>query len=224
MRWRWTGRLLLTTLCIWLGAGGHAVADIDTYTVDGQPVLLYKIIQWWYDAPVTQAPWICGRALSCRTRTPLRVTYLPSARRLTLHIEAGFAELVWPELPGRRGVSTHLALVRFDRAYLDQSVAISSADAGAEGDSVRLWLVGVRPKQAKQWIRTAAGLELVLTGPVHGLVDADGRVALVDTPFLIKACPQRAPAESTPQTVTLTLRHRPTQGVVAVFALRPASG
>jgi hypothetical protein len=226
MRGWWTGRLLLATLCIWLGAGRHADADLDTCAVDGQPVLLYKIIQWWHDAPATQAPWICGRTLACRTRAPLRVTYLPSVRRLTLHIEAGFAELVWPELGGKKGVSTRFDPVRIDPAYLDRGVVIFGTDAETDGDPARLCLEGVRPQQAKQWIRMAAGLELLLAGPVRGL--ADSRIALVDSPALDKACPQRASGRASPgstsRAMTLTLRHRPTDRVLAIFASESAGG
>jgi hypothetical protein len=68
----------------------------------------------------------------------------------------------------------------------------------------------------------AAGLELVLTGPVRGL--ADNRIALADDPALIKICPQRASPGATSRAMTLTLRHRPTDRVLAIFAFESAGG
>ena len=56
-------------------AGGVSGATSFAYTIDEQPVLLYKIIQWWYDAPASEAPWVCGRTLACRTVAAIEVTY-----------------------------------------------------------------------------------------------------------------------------------------------------
>jgi hypothetical protein len=228
-RWR-SGRLLLAALLLWLAADGRADTDVDTYAVDGQPVLLYKIIQWWYDAPAAQAPWICGRTLTCHTRAPLRVAYTPTGRRLTLHIEAGFAELTWPKIPGERGVPARLHPIWIDPAYLEAAVTVvtSYADADAGGHTARLCLKGVTPVQARQWMSVATGLELVLAGPVRGLIGLDGRIALVDDPALIKVCPQRASGRASPgsasRAMTLTLRHRPTERVLAIFARQSTGG
>jgi hypothetical protein len=205
----------LLILC--LAVAGPAFADIDTYTIDGQPVLLYKIIQWWYDAPDIQAPWICGRTLTCRTRAPIEVTYSSGNGRLRLDIEAEFAELVWPKIAGSGKVRLHLYPIRTDPAYLNDSARASCSDIGNR--PAGLSMEAVTQEQAQRWMRSAADLELVLSGPVLGLMD--DRVALVDDAALYKTCPPTALSPSGSRTMTLTLRHRPTRQVLVVFSLQP---
>jgi hypothetical protein len=203
-----------------LTATGRAQADLETYTIDGQPVLLYKIIQWWYDAPDAQGPWICGRSLACRTRAPLEISYAADNGRISLGLEAGFAELVWPKIAGSGGSAASFHPLWMDPAYV---VAAKVTVCSGLGDgSARLSVGGVTPKQVRLWMQLAAGLELILAGPVCGLMD--DRVALVGTPQLIKACPQSSFSKAASKAMTLTLRHRPTDRVLVVFALHPTGG
>jgi hypothetical protein len=117
-----------------------------------------------------------------------------------------------------------------DPAYNQAVVVTSCADTDAGGHPDRLCLEGVTFEQARQWMRLATGLELILTGPVRGLLGVEGRVALVDAPFLIKTCPQRASGRASvgslprPTKLTITLRHRPTDRVLAIFACQWAGG
>jgi hypothetical protein len=218
LRWLRLAPLALLICC--LAVGGRTFADIDTYTIDGQPVLLYKIIQWWYEAPDAQAPWICGRTLACRTRSPVEISFMPDNRRINLRFETDFADLIWPEIAGGGNVRLDLYPIYTDPAYLNGSAHASGADIGNR--PARFSVVGVTPEQAQQWIRSADGLELVLSGLVRGL--ADDRVALADGPALIKSCPQGTASGSAPRAMTLTLRHRPTDRVLAIFSFRPVGG
>ena len=218
--WRWIGIAPLVLLICGLAIGGRAFADIDTYTIDGQPVLLYKIIQWWYEAPEAQAPWICARTLACRTRHPVEISFSPDDRRISLRFETEFADLIWPEIGGSDKSRLYLYPIWTDPVFLNGGTHASGTDLGNR--SFRLSLVGVTPDQAQQWMRLADGLELVLSGPVCGL--ADDRVALADGPALLKTCPQGAAPGSAPRAMTLTLRHRPTGRILAIFSLQPVGG
>jgi hypothetical protein len=206
----------LLILC--LAVAGPAFADIDTYTIDGQPVLLYKIIHWWYDAPDAQAPWICGRTLACRTRHPLDITFIPDKSRLIICFETDFAELVWPEIAGSGRVRMALYPTWTDSAYLNDSAPASCPDVANR--SAGLSMETVSPEQAQRWMRSAADLEMIFSGPVLGL--AEDRVALVDDAALFKACPPTTVSRSGSRAMTLTFRHRFTKQVLVVFSLQPA--
>jgi hypothetical protein len=203
-----------------LTAGERAFADIDTYTIDGQPVLLYKIIQWWYEAPDTQTPWICGHTLACHTRQPVEISFTRDNHCISLRFETEFADLIWPEIGGSGKVRLDLHPIWTDPAYFNANAHALCADRG--NHPARLFIEEVNPEQAQQWMRSANDLELMLSGPVRGL--ADDRVALADSPALLKICPHEVTAGSAPPTMTLTLRHRTTQRVLAIFSLIPADG
>jgi hypothetical protein len=205
------------SLILCLAVAGPAFADIDTYTIDGQPVLLYKIIQWWYDAPGAQAPWICGRMLACRTQHPLDVTFIPDKSRLNICFETEFAELVWPEIAGSGKVRMDLYPTWTDSAYLNDSAPASCP--AVDNRSAGLSMETVSPEQAQRWMRSAADLEMIFSGFVLGL--AEDRVALVDDTVLIKTCPPTAVSRSGSRAMTLTLRHRSTKQVLVVFSLQP---
>ncbi|MEJ2642106.1 MAG: hypothetical protein P8010_21295 [Desulfosarcinaceae bacterium] len=164
-RRRWIRIAPLVLLICCLAAGGRAFADIDTYTIDGQPVLLYKIIQWWYEAPDAQAPWICGRTLACRSRYPVEISFIRDNRHLSLRFETEFADLIWPEIGGSGKVRMDLCPVWSDPAYLNGSAHASCAHLG--NGPAQLSIEEVTPEQAQQWMRSADGLELVLSGPVR---------------------------------------------------------
>lgn len=208
--------LLLLLLSIAGTVPSHAASF--AYTIDDQPVLLYKIIQWWYDAPTSEIPWACGRALSCRTTDPIQITYTLNDRRLTLRFGAGFAELVSAGAPEAGIPAMALRATWLDTNYFHAVTARLYPDpANALG---RLSVEGVAPELADRLAAMANRLEVVLSGPVCGLVD--GRIALSHGQGLLKGCPASASPATASRPVTLTLRNRYTNTVLAIFAIQPA--
>lgn len=212
--WHRRGRTRLYLLLIILSVGGAPCgADINTCTIDGQPVLLYKITQWWYDAPTADSPWICGRTLACRTREAIDIRYAPEGRRLTLRFDKAFAELV---SAGPAGTALNTSWVNPD--YFDAVTAhLCPVPANPLG---RLCIDAVRPGQASRLTAMADHLEVILSGPVRGL--AGDRIALFHGQGLLKTCPTNTSASKDLQPVTLTLRQRHIDTVLAIFLLQPA--
>lgn len=208
----------LVTLLALVCFPGAGAAGIDTCAIDGQPVLLYKIIQWWYDAPASEAPWACGRTLACRTRDPIQITYAQNDRRLTLRFEAAFAELVSAGAPQTGKPSVDLRATGLDPNYFGIITAKLLQDpVNALG---RLCFEGVATDQADRLAAMANRLEVVLSGPVCGLVD--GRIALTHGQGLLKVCPASASPATESPSVTLILRDRHTAAVLAIFVILPA--
>lgn len=217
--------LLLLLLFSIAGAGPSRAANF-AYTIDDQPVLLYKIIQWWYDAQAADAPWVCGRTLACHTTDPIQITYVQSDRRLSLRFEAGFAELVSAGAPEAGVPSMDLRATGLDPNYFgDVTAKLCPDPACALG---RICVEGVAPDQADRLAAMGDRLEVVLAGTVCGLVD--GRIALAHGQGLLKVCPASASAATAyqaataSQPVTLALRNRHADAVLAIFVFQPAGG
>lgn len=213
------GSLALLLLLLFSTAGVVPCRAANfAYSIDGQPVLLYKIIQWWYDAPATEVPWICGRTLACRTMDPIQITFSQADRRLTFRFEAGFAELVSAGAPTTGSLLAGAAIVWLNSDYFDAATTeICPRSANTPG---RFCLEAVTRDRADGVVAMAAGLEVVLSGPIRGLLD--GRIALGDTEGPLKACPPNGAPATASQPVTLTLRQRASDTVLAIFALQPA--
>lgn len=215
----WLGILTLLLLLLFsIASVVPSPAANFAYTIDEQPVLLYKIIQWWYDAPAADAPWACGRTLTCRTADPIQITYAQNDRRLSLQFEAGFAELVSAGTPEAGSPSMDLRATWLDPNYFGDVTAKLCPDPGCPLG--RLCIEGVASDQAPRLAAMGNHIEVVLAGTVCGLVD--GRIALTHGQGLLKVCPASASPATPSRPVTLALRNRDADAVLAIFAIQPA--
>ena len=207
-------RLICLSLLISFAGGAHCAAE--TYAIDNQPVLLYKIIQWWYDEPGTGAAWFCGRTLACRSREPIRAVYEPGSRRLTLLVEEGFDDLV---ALGAWDGSGGLRAAWLNSAWFDIDLASAMIYTRRSDHRWRLVFQGVSVAAAEKAVAMAPeGLCLRLEGPIRGL--QDGRIALHDAAHLIQRCPANSRAHR--KSVTVTLSNARTREVLAVFSTQVA--
>lgn len=70
---------------------GHADEE---YYINGNPVLLYKTINWWYDCRPEDSNQLCGRVIQCKNNGNVRIEYNDVEMKLKLTVEKGFADLL----------------------------------------------------------------------------------------------------------------------------------
>jgi hypothetical protein len=190
---------LLSSLC--LNSGGAHGSEICT--INGNTVLLYKIINFWYDCLPEEADQLCGARLECRSREQARIEYQTTASVLKIHIPSGFARLV--SVAGGR----HLQCTWLNQAYFGGGQALDlTDDTGAEGFT----FTGIKEAQARSIRAMAKEIRVEIKGGISGLLN--GKIALYQGRDFLKTCPEEA--EGTPALVKLV--NSRTREVLAVYS------
>lgn len=66
----------------------------DSYYLEDQRVLLYKIINWSYDAPTDELQKLCGDAVLCQSEGSVQLHYHDDQKNITIHPPDGFGTLL----------------------------------------------------------------------------------------------------------------------------------
>ena len=83
---------ILLFSCLFLN---HANAFCtESYYIENNRVLLYKIINWWYDCLPEESNQLCGRIIKCVSEGDTQVEYNEKKMTLKLQIHGGFAGLL----------------------------------------------------------------------------------------------------------------------------------
>ncbi len=67
----------------------HAALSKGIYLIDAQPVLLYKLVNWWYTCLETETQLICGTPLTFQSREEIQVAYDNQTRQLDFLLPKG---------------------------------------------------------------------------------------------------------------------------------------
>ena len=208
----WTILLALAWGWIPQGAAAAQAADQDawtaeTYVVDDHPLLLYKLINWWYHCLPHEAHQPCGRSLTCRNRE-IHTTWNAHLKQLSITTAKEFAAMtaVLPPLP-KGQESSRISAVQMDTGILGKAQAWALFDRSGRFSALRL-----KPLDKDRAGKLMAEkMVLVLSGPIRGL--ESGRIALYRSGDRIRTCPDTG--DGTP--VRLLLVHKQTRTVLAGF-------
>lgn len=67
----------------------HTIQANEIYLVNDRPVLLYKLVNWWYTCLETETQMICGAPLTFQSREEIQVAYDNQTRQLDLLLPKG---------------------------------------------------------------------------------------------------------------------------------------
>ncbi len=200
----------------------HAALSKGIYLIDAQPVLLYKIVNWWYTCLETNAQLVCGAPLTFKSQGKIKVAYDNQTRQLDLLLPQGvLTQLALFKPASFSGNPGSLKLLWQNPKFFpkDKGIAISP------------WLNSLDQLSAARIPRTEAdrikGIEPYLTlqiqGTIQGLINH--KIALHPIPDqtdisrhgVIRSCSRAAGSQPFP--ITLSLIHTRSLEVLARYEM-----
>jgi len=187
----------------------------ENYTIDNQRVLLYKIINWWYDCLPEEANRLCHSRIRYENRGNAHIQYNESEKKLTVGIRGGFAELmsVIKQCDGCDGPSS-FECTRLNPAYFGKGHAVMISKSML--DQQAFAILNVQREQVRLLRDIKHHIVLVVEGVIGGLMS--GKIALHQGGDMIKTCPKPELLEDGHLPITLTLFNAKTNEMLATYA------
>ncbi|WP_027362442.1 hypothetical protein [Desulfospira joergensenii] len=204
--------IIIISCCLIIDHAGHCS---ETYHIGNNRVLLYKIINWWYDCLPEESNALCGLTVKCRSRDDTQVVYNETEMILRLQIDGGFAGQfsIFKQCEPCLGPS-HLKCTWLNKKYFGKGeAAIISNDFQA----IRIFTIKNIDKYHGQIIQNLEkDIEFELEGSIGGLLN--GRVALHRAGDFIKTCstPSHGLGDSLP--ISLKIINSNTKEILATYS------
>ena len=181
----------------------------EKYYIDNQRVLLYKIINWWYDCLPEESTRLCGSRIKYENRGNARILYDAAEQKLTLEVDGGFAELLafFKVCQGCRGPS------HFECTWLNGKY-FGMGRAKIFSRQQTFTVENVDENQAKAIRSMKHHLVFVVEGIIGGLMN--GQIALHQGGDLLKTCPEPEQSDE-PYSIRLTLFNSKTNEMLATY-------
>lgn len=177
------------------------VACSEKYYINNNQVLLYKIINWWYDSLPEESHQLCGSFIRCQTKGNVQIEYDAIEMKLRLNAKESFAELlsIFKQCEQCWGPS-YLKSTWLNKEYFGDGKFITSTDKYSTVNSYIFAHIEKTHAQKIQSIVDVIGLEF--EGVICGLMD--GKIALHHSGKQLKTC--RAGSEKQDENFPITLK------------------
>lgn len=177
----------------------------ETYYIDNSRVLLYKIINWWYDCLPDESETLCGGLIKYERQSHIIVEYNKNKKKLTLKAVGGFAgQLSVPDLKC---------------TWADKTYFGSSEPGDITTQQFSAGEIIVNNIDAQQYRRIQDILQHLmfeLEGKIVGLVN--GQIALHRAGPLIKTCPVSMENPENSSALSFRIINLLTREVVATYS------
>lgn len=186
----------------------------ESYYIDGQTVLLYKIINWWYDCLPEEDGLYCGKTIKCMSQGDAQIQYSEAEMTMKISVNGGLADLlsVFRQCERCSGPS-RLYCVWQNEKYLGKVGATELSNLK------ELVFKKVSRKNA-HFIKTIqSDLAFMINGTIGGLQN-DGTIALYQTDSPLKGCPDNSGKERTIQTISLDIVNAKTSEIIAKYSTK----
>lgn len=188
----------------------------ESYYINNNHVLLYKIINWWNDRLSEEYIPFCGRPIKCQNEGEVQVEYKESKMMLKLNIKGGFAVLVsiFKQCEQCFGPS-YLQCTWLNQKYFGNGEAVIVQDELPAIST--LFFKNINKKEWQLFRSIEKDIELVLEGVIGGLQIMIGRIALHQAGNFLKACPGASQSRENSSPISLKVINSQTGEVLANY-------
>lgn len=188
----------------------------EEYYINGNPVLLYKTINFWYDCRPEDSSQLCGSVIQCKNKGNVRIQYNDVEMELKLTVEKGFADLlgIFKSCKDCFGPS-YLKSTRLNKTYFGSGNAVIPTDKNPAIDSYIFNSMDKAHALRIQSIKDFLGLEL--EGVVCGLMN--GKIALHHAGEWLKDCPLESERHWENYPITIKIVNFKTKEILAEYAV-----
>jgi len=187
----------------------------ENYYIDNNRVLLYKIINWWYDCLPEETDRLCGSRLKYENRGNAKAEFNNAERTLKLNVKGGFTDLIsiFKQCKTCPGPSC-LKCVWLNEKYFKNSEAMNIYKNFA-GPSIFVFK-NITKKQARQIKNMEKNLIFVLEGTISGLIN--NKIALHRAGNFLKPCPDHSQIKNENPPIFLTIINTATNEILAKYS------
>lgn len=193
-----------------------SVSGTEAYYINGNRVLLYKVINWWYDCLPQESFDLCGYPIVYRNDGNVRVQYHLPTKELILTVTNGFAQMISLfNSEGQKKASRLINCIQLNERTFGE---IKTEAFGGRFDiSGQLVMQGIEKETAALFCQMEDGLRFEIKGRIAGLMN--GRIALHPDGEFIKSCygPLQNPGEKV--SVNLLVHNADADELLASFSL-----
>ena len=193
-------RYLLAVLFMLVLFRPSAASGAESYYIEGSRVLLYKIINWWYDCLPEDSRMLCGLPVRCDTSGEAVIRYREADSQLTLGLARDLAGQLSLFAPCTGGPGpARLRCTWLNRAYFGRAAAAPVIQDGGSVTALVFHRVGRQYHRRLQAVENSIRIEL--TGRIGGLMD--GKIALYTKGPFIKSCPGSLSGKDFPVSIAI---------------------
>ncbi len=188
---RWAVVCLVLFIGLFRGTGPALGSEICT--IDGHRVLLYKVINFWYDCLPEESQQFCGARLQCSSVGETQVRYLVKESVLEIHIPKGFGRLVSVLKSGNKKAGPGNGFLTAAMVKKDVFGKGQAADLTFDLDAVgRFRIFNVDDRHYRKVKSVAEDIGIQVDGVIGGLLN--GKIALYTGREAMKPCPRKGVA------------------------------
>ena len=189
MHMKWLLSFIIVLSCFHII--NHDVFCSETYSINNNRVLLYKVINWWYDCLPEESSQLCGRLVKCQNKGNAQVEYNETEMILKLQIKGGFADMlsVLKQCEHCFGPS-YLQCIWLNPKFFGNGEAVIIQNEFAAINT--LFFNNIDQKKFLQIRSIEKDIELILEGLISDLLRENGRIALHQAGNFLKPCPGAA--------------------------------
>ena len=187
----------------------------ETCRIENNHVLLYKIINWWYDCLPDECDLFCGKTVECENRGNAEIEYDASDMTLKLRVKGGFADLfsVFKACKDCYGPS-YMECRQLNKKYFGKGKASGiNVDFQGLNDFIFYDISNTHAQSLKE---IKDDIIFLIKGRVGGLVD--GKVALHQAGQFQKACPKDPENQKAAFPITLKIVNAATDEILAIYS------
>jgi len=197
--------LIFVLICLCRNSGQCS----EVYAINEKPVLMYKVIQWWYNSLPQEDHLLCSSPVKWQSKGSLQIRYNESKKELVLQLEK--PSLLFLAESG--GLPYTVTCTQLSKTWFPQGDA---ANPEAATDPESIVFHNISNSQALTIKTMAQEMRVEIQGRIKGLVN--GRIALVRPQEPIKACPPDPPISEAG--IYLTITHSGTDEIIAAFIIK----
>ena len=204
--------LAFTIVVVFVSTTSNRAVCSEKYYINNNKVLLYKIINWWYDSLPEESHQICGSLIRCQTKDNIRIEYNAIEMKLRFNAKESFADLlsIFKECKQCWGPS-YLELTWLNKEYFGDGKFMTSADKY----SYTFSHIERTNAQRIQSLADVIGLEL--EGVICGLMN--GKIALHHSGNLLKTCQTDSEKQDKIFPITLKIVNYQTEEILAKLTM-----
>lgn len=210
---KWLLAFTIVLVCVSMP---NYIACSEKYYINSNRVLLYKIINWWYDSLPEESQQLCGSLIRCQTKGNIQIEYDTIKMKLKFNTKESFADLlsVFKQCEQCWGPS-YLKLTWLNKEYFGDGKFITPTDKPPTLNSYVFDHIERTNVKRIMGILDVLGLEL--EGVINGL--KNGKIALHHSGKLLKTCQVDSEKHNDIFPITLKIVNSQTEEILAKLSV-----
>ena len=184
----------------------------ENYYINNQNVLLlYKIINWWYDCLPKDNNLLCGKTIKCTNSGNAVVEYIQSNSALKISVQKEIGD----QLSIFKTCGDCLGLSSLHGKWLNKKY-FGKGSMEVVTSLNQFSFLHIDKNQARILKDIEKDIVFVIEGYIRGLT-SNGKIALIDTNAIFKKCPDNTNEKSSVFSINVTIKINSTDEVIAHY-------